>query len=119
MRIGDMKLGWLRSAHIGGMGLIHEESQLPKHRAGRRDFSELYPILDDLNRPAFENKQRAGRCTGGQQCLARLACSYVGRPSSLCWKARASGTRDIMFPYPEGACFVGALPVLDRDSPSS
>src|SRR5438477_2390100 len=102
MRIGDMKLGWLRSAHIGGMGLIHEESQLPEHRAGRRDFSELYPILDDLNRPAFENKQPAGRCTGGQQCLARLAFSYRETYEPLL-EGKSIRNQAIMFPSPEGA----------------
>src|SRR5205823_6960833 len=102
MRIGDMKLGWLRSAHIGGMALIHEESQLPEHRAGRRDFSELYSILDDLNRPAFENKQPAGRCTGGQQCLARLACSYRETFEPLL-EGKSIRNQAIMFPSPEGA----------------
>src|SRR5204862_3987239 len=102
MRIVDMKLGWLRSAHIGGMALIHEESQLPEHRAGRRDFSELYSSLTTSTAPLLRISNLPV-AVPADNSVSPAWHVLTGKPSSLCWKARASGTRAIMFPSPEGA----------------
>jgi hypothetical protein len=81
--IGDMKLGLLGRAHIRGMRLIHEESQFPEHRAGRRDFSELYAILTTSTAPLLRISNRPV-AVPADNSVSPASHFLTGRLSSLC-----------------------------------
>ena len=56
-RVGNVKFTLLQGPNVRRMGLIEENGQFAEHRAGRRDFSDLDAVLDDLHSAAPEHEQ--------------------------------------------------------------
>jgi hypothetical protein len=68
--IGDVKFRLFHGPYVCRMGLIQEDGQLAEHRAGSRNFGDLHPVLDDLDRTALENQKSPRARSGSQHVLA-------------------------------------------------